>query len=73
LIAKEKLHGTNLQWVLSSNEEKKIEIRAAKRSGYLEEKDTFYNWQNVLEEIRKILEDTFHVCALLFKLEEKKI
>ena len=66
LIAKEKIHGTNLQWVVSSSG-----IRAAKRGGYLEEKETFFNWQLVLKQLRAVFEETFHVCARLFQLEEK--
>lgn len=74
LIAKDKIHGTNLQWVISyDDKDEAMTIQAAKRGGYLGEKEKFCSWQQVREQLRTVFVDTFHVCSKLFRLPQKEM
>lgn len=70
-VAKEKIHGTNLQWVIDLVDDKP-RIRAGKRSTYLAEEDKFYEWQEMREKLRQVLIDSLWEVAASFKFNPRE-
>lgn len=55
-VATEKVHGANFQFICSYDHADQIEIKCAKRSGFLKDDEKFYDWKNVLKRYRSDLE-----------------
>lgn len=56
-IVTEKVHGANFQFVCCYNQAKsQIDIKCAKRTDFLLDDESFYDWKNVLERYRSDLE-----------------
>ena len=56
-VVTEKVHGANFSfWVYKNVETKEIDIKCAKRSGWIEEGEKFFNYKSVLEKYRPMLE-----------------
>ena len=56
-VVTEKVHGANFSfWVYKDLETKEINIKCAKRSGWIEEDEKFFNYKSVLEKYRPMLE-----------------
>ena len=56
-VVTEKVHGANFSfWVYKDLESGKINIKCAKRSGWIEEAEKFFNYKLVLEKYRPMLE-----------------
>ena len=57
-VVTEKVHGANFSfWVYKDLETKEINIKCAKRSGWIEEDEKFFNYKSVLEKYRPMLEN----------------
>lgn len=75
-IVKEKIHGTNMQWIIYQDQvgdqemegRYKYVILGAKRTGFLKEEDTFYDWQIIRQKLQPILQNTLLQCATSFNL-----
>lgn len=73
-VVTEKVHGANFSfWVYKNVETKEIDIKCAKRSGWIEEGEKFFNYKSVLEKYRPMLEklrgdvlDNFVIYGELF-------
>lgn len=73
-VVTEKVHGANFSfWVYKDVDTKEIDIKCAKRSGWIEEGEKFFNYKSVLEKYRPILEklrgdvlDNFVIYGELF-------
>ena len=73
-VVTEKVHGANFSfWVYKNVETKEIDIKCAKRSGWIEEDEKFFNYKPVLEKYRPMLEklrgdvlDNFVIYGELF-------
>ena len=73
-VVTEKVHGANFSfWVYKNVETKEIDIKCAKRSGWIEEDEKFFNYKSVLEKYRPMLEklrgdvlDNFVIYGELF-------
>ena len=73
-VVTEKVHGANFSfWVYKNVETKEIDIKCAKRSGWIEEGEKFFNYTSVLEKYRPMLEklrgdvlDNFVIYGELF-------
>lgn len=73
-IVTEKVHGANFSfWVYKNVETKEIDIKCAKRSGWIEEGEKFFNYKSALEKYRPMLEklrgdvlDNFVIYGELF-------
>ena len=73
-VVTEKVHGANFSfWVYKNVETKEIDIKCAKRSGWIEEDEKFFNYKYVLEKYRPMLEklrgdvlDNFVIYGELF-------
>ena len=73
-VVTEKVHGANFSfWVYKNVETKEINIKCAKRSGWIEEGEKFFNYKSVLEKYRPMLEklrgdvlDNFVIYGELF-------
>ena len=73
-VVTEKVHGANFSfWVYKNVETKEIDIKCAKRSGWIEEGEKFFNYKSVLEKYRPTLEklrgdvlDNFVIYGELF-------
>lgn len=73
-VVTEKVHGANFSfWVYKNVETKEIDIKCAKRSGWIEEGEKFFNYKYVLEKYRPTLEklrgdvlDNFVIYGELF-------
>ena len=56
-VVTEKVHGANFSfWVYKDQETKNISIKCAKRSGWIEEDEKFFNYKSILEKYRPMLE-----------------
>ena len=56
-VVTEKVHGANFSfWVYKNLESGKIDIKCAKRSGWIDEAEKFFNYKLVLEKYRTMLE-----------------
>ena len=56
-VVTEKVHGANFSfWVYKNLESGKIDINCAKRSGWIDEAEKFFNYKLVLEKYRPMLE-----------------
>lgn len=56
-VVTEKVHGANFSfWVYKDVDTKEIDIKCAKRSGWIEEDEKFFNYKSVLEKYRPMLE-----------------
>ena len=57
-VVTEKVHGANFSfWVYKNFESGKIDIKCAKRSGWIDDGETFFNYKIVLEKYRPMLEN----------------
>ena len=57
-VVTEKVHGANFSfWVYKGLESGKIDIKCAKRSGWIEEGEKFFDYKSVLEKYRPMLEN----------------
>lgn len=73
-VVTEKVHGANFSfWVYKNIETKEVDIKCAKRSGWIEEDEKFFNYKPVLEKYRPMLEklrgdvlDNFVIYGELF-------
>lgn len=73
-VVTEKVHGANFSfWVYKNVETKEIDIKCAKRSGWIEDDEKFFNYKSVLEKYRPMLEklrgdvlDNFVIYGELF-------
>ena len=73
-VVTEKVHGANFSfWVYKNVETEEINIKCAKRSGWIEEGEKFFNYKSVLEKYRPMLEklrgdvlDNFVIYGELF-------
>lgn len=73
-VVTEKVHGANFSfWVYKDVDTKEIDIKCAKRSGWIEEDEKFFNYKSVLEKYRPTLEklrgdvlDNFVIYGELF-------
>ena len=60
-VVTEKVHGTSFSfWVYKDAETKEINIKCAKRSGWIEEDEKFFNYKSVLEKYRDSLERLYY-------------
>ena len=60
-VVTEKVHGANFSfWVYKDLESGKIDIKCAKRSGWIEGGEKFFNYQPVLEKYRDSLERLYY-------------
>lgn len=57
-IVTEKVHGANFSfWVYKDSDSGKVDIKCAKRSGWIEEGEKFFDYKSVLEKYRPMLEN----------------
>ncbi|MBA42613.1 MAG: hypothetical protein CMF62_01300 [Magnetococcales bacterium] len=61
-IATEKIHGTNFSFHILNDE-----IKCGKRSGFIDKKENFYNYQNILEKYRNKLFELFNLYNKKYK------
>ena len=60
-VVTEKVHGANFSfWVYKDLESGKIDIKCAKRSGWIEDGENFFNYQHVLGKYRDSLERLYY-------------
>lgn len=67
-VFKEKIHGTNLQWIIHQRDEKATCIHVGKRTAYLDDSDKFFNWQTVKKRLQPILEHTFEIICQAYSV-----
>lgn len=57
-VVTEKVHGANFSfWVYKDSESGKIDVKCAKRSGWIEEGEKFFDYKSVMEKYRPMLEN----------------
>ena len=70
-VVTEKVHGANFSfWVYKDLESGKIDIKCAKRSGWIEDDEKFFNYRPVLEKYRDSLERLYYHLSGTHALNE---
>lgn len=62
-IVTEKVHGANFSFHISMDSNLYVEIKCAKRSGWIEDDEKFFNYKPVLEKYRNRLENIFDAMS----------
>ena len=62
-IVTEKVHGANFSFHISMGSNLHVEIKCAKRSGWIEDDEKFFNYKPVLEKYRTRLENIFDAMS----------
>ena len=62
-IVTEKVHGANFSFHISMDSSLYVEINCAKRSGWIEDGEKFFNYKSVLEKYRNRLENIFDAMS----------
>lgn len=62
-IVTEKVHGANFSFHISMDSNLTVDIKCAKRSGWIEDGEKFFNYKSVLEKYRNRLENIFDAVS----------
>ena len=62
-VVTEKVHGANFSFHISMDSNLNVDIKCAKRSGWIEDGEKFFNYKYVLEKYRNRLENTFDAMS----------
>lgn len=62
-IVTEKVHGANFSFHISMSSNLDVDIKCAKRSGWIEDGEKFFNYKSVLEKYRNRLENIFDAVS----------
>jgi len=62
-IVTEKVHGANFSFHISMDSNLNVDIKCAKRSGWVEDGEKFFNYKSVLEKYRNRLENIFDAIS----------
>lgn len=69
-VVTEKVHGANFSFWMIEDDDGSVNIKCAKRSGWIEEDEKFFNYRPVLEKYRDNLEGLYKHLNTLFGYKE---